>query len=193
MRKKHIRLYASGVVIGLMLVAVIPAGVCVTSPNHLFPTHLNAEGKNSDVSQTSLLFPPAPSGLYYVFSPFIQKRTTLTVYPLRDWGDKSFPYPTFMFIGSGVGIRPQHYVEFVVCSMEENPPQNVTLYSDGDYYATLTPVSTIIFDLWVYYFNYTSKGFHHLSFVPEGNESAALEIDFLVGVRGFREHILPYL
>ena len=42
-------------------------------------------------------------------------------------------------------------------------------------------------------FFYQKKGFHHLRFVPDGYESAAVFVGIQVGFQGFAENILPYL
>jgi len=155
------------------------------------PLQTPATIKNKDVSSTSLSLFSATSGLYYVFPRFAEKILPMCL--LRNWEDKPFPYPTFMFVGNGVGFRPSRDVRFAVYSRDVSPPQTVVMYCDGTYYATLTPVHGMIISLCYYCFTFTEKGFHHLTFIPEGNESDILEIDFQVGMHGFREHILPYL
>jgi hypothetical protein len=135
------------------------------------------------------------SALIYVVPLLIAKITGVPYRLVRNWNDKPFPHPTLMFFGSYISIRPKIGVTYYVLSFSSTPPEKVEMFSDNSSYATLNgisiPPSQPIVTLYPFY--YTEKGFHHLKFVPDGNESAAVYLDIQVGFKGFTKNILPYL
>jgi len=154
-----------------------------------------ATALNTQTDNESLLY-TLGSGLYMVFPPlFIQQGWAPWYYMLREWSSKPFPNTTLMFIGSGVSIRPLVPVIFYLVSLAQPAPHTVQVYSDGTSYASLFGISIPILypKFTLYLFSYQQKGFHHLRFVPDGNESAAVIMDIQVGFQGFVQHILPYL
>ena len=113
----------------------------------------------------------------------------------RNWENKQFPNTTIMFFGSICSIRPRIGIQFSIFSYSTDPPKKVEVFCDNDNktYATLKGISIPNVPITFYPFYYTKKGFHHLKFIPDGNESACLDIDFQVGFKGFLNNILPYI
>jgi len=132
-----------------------------------------------------LIYPPIPARLGWI--------PTLSF--IQDWSDKPFSNTTLMFIGSGVGFRPLIPVQFILYSFEDPAPEKVQVYLDGDSFVTLRGISIPPTHplVTMYGFSFSKKGFHHLKFVPDDNESATVYIDIQVGVQGFTKNILPYL
>jgi len=129
------------------------------------------------------------SGLIYVGFPlFVKILGGGGYYPISiaDWSSKPFHRPTIMWIGSGIGLLPGLPV-FMLLRIEDHGFIKIDLYSDGEFYTTLTGINFLVPVV------YNQKGFHHLKFVPEGFESETLEIDVQIGFNGFVENILPYL
>jgi hypothetical protein len=135
------------------------------------------------------------SALIYIVPPLIAKITGIPYRLVRNWYNKPFPQPTLMFFGSLIFIRPKIGVTYYVLSVSSTPPEKVEMFSDNSSYATLNGISfPPIHPIVTFYpFYYTEKGFHHLKFVPDGNESAAVYLDIQVGFKGFTKNILPYL
>lgn len=149
--------------------------------------HLNTVSYHSNEPINDDFWHSIPSsGLIHIGYPLIAKIFYDSPYIPKnvvDWSDKPFPRPTLMWIGNGIGIRPNLPIAFVLMGTERT---KVELYSDGELYATW-PLGPM------YIFAYYEKGFHHLKFVPEGFEEDTLEIDVQIGLNGFFENILPYL
>ena len=141
-------------------------------------------------------FETPTSTLLYILPPIVTKITESPYalsYPIKIWDDKPFPYPTLMYFGSLVGLRPKMPVTIWVSTHELSAPDEVDVYSDDEYYDTVTGVKFGPISFVYYPVNYLEKGFHRLKFVPDGNESACLEIDVQIGFRGFTKNIFPYL
>ena len=137
------------------------------------------------------------SGVYLVTPPIINYfkygEFFSSIELLRDWSGKTFTNATFMFIGGGIGYRPNFNITIRICSYYPGNPSKVHVYIDGEFYDTLYPywpggpICRRAYDLYYY-----EKGFHSLSFVA-GDNSSRLDIDVLVGFNGFFRNILPYL
>ena len=137
------------------------------------------------------------SGLYCIMPPLYYmlnygSYNASGLIKIRDWRYKPFTYPTSMIIGSGVGYKPNVVAMIPVFTNIINPdlPFKVRVFSDGEYYDTLEPMSILDFNIYVLL--YDEKGFHHLEFIADDNSSSA-EMDIQVGFDGFKENILPYL
>ena len=148
-------------------------------------------------SISSNLFSPLNSGLYQVTPPIINYfkygEFFSSIELIRDWRGKSFTNTTFMFIGGGIGFRPYFNCTIQIWSHVFGHPSKVHVFIDGEFYDTLYPfwpggpISIRAYNLYLY-----EKGFHRLTFVANDN-SSCLDIDVQIGVRGFVQHILPYL
>ena len=135
------------------------------------------------------------SALVYIVPPRIAQITGVPYRLVKDWNDKPFPHPTLMFFGSSISIRPKIGVTYYILSFSSIPPEKVEMFSDNTSYATLSGFSIPFNNPFVtlYPFYYSEKGFHHLKFIPDGNESAIVHLDIQVGLKGFIKNILPYL
>jgi len=200
MKKKQIIFRKKAVVVGIVMLfffVLLPLNTTAQDISTEMSDPLLSVSMKSNARETSespLLCPG--SGLYLAFPPFLVKRGWAPWYTqVRDWSNKPFPNETLMFIGSGVGFRPQVPVIFILLSFADPAPETVQVYLDGDEYVSLKGISIppIHPTFTLYAFSCTKKGFHHLKFVPDDNESAALSRDLQVGFRGFTENILPYL
>lgn len=194
MRKKFGKSFLkAGVILGiaaLLLSTIVPVNASVNKmPSIAQQSFLET---NSCLDNESLLVCPS-SGLYYVVPPLMARITNIPFRQVRDWNAKSFPHATLMFFGSCISIRPRMGVSYFLLSQSPTPPESVEVFSDNETYATLTGFKLGPISLTIYPFYYTEKGFHHLKFVPDGNESACIEIDFQVGFNGFFRNILPHL
>ncbi len=194
--KKSVKAGVAVFIVALFLLTIIPVNASVqtgllTQQQLVLKTNSNL---NEPVGDEPPLINPG-SALLYIVPPLLAHKTGVPYRLVRDWSGKSFPNSTLMWIGSGISIRPRIGIQYVVISRLPDPPEIVELYSDGELYATLAGISippiNPIFTL--YPLLYKEKGFHHLKFVPDGNESACLEIDFQVGFNGFLKNILPHL
>ena len=92
-----------------------------------------------------------------------------------------------------MSIRPGLGAFYWLISRSPSPPEVIEIFSDNESYTEVTGFKLGPISLTFYPFYYSEHGFHHLRIVPDGNESASLEVDFQVGFYGFVEHILPYL
>jgi len=155
----------------------------------------------SSISVNSEPISPSPlkapkSGLYNFIPPIINYfkygifRSSTEI--LRDWSDKSFTNTTLMIIGSGIGFRPNLNCTIWIYSHVPCPGK-VHVYLDGEFYDTIYahwpggPMSRRVYDL-----HYYEKGFHRLTFIA-GDNSSSVNMDVLVGFKGFLTNILPYL
>lgn len=132
-------------------------------------------------------FETPKSTLLYVLPPIVTKMMNYpytVCIPVKDLDDIPFPYPTEIFFGSLIGLRPNIDVTIWVSTHESVPPDKVDVYSDDEYYDTVTGVKLGPISMVYYPVNYSEKGFHHLKFVPDGNESASLEINVQIGLKG---------
>lgn len=149
----------------------------------LYPTENNNE--------SPLVFPG--SSLIYV-KPTIMASLTGSPYRLvRNWENKPFSNTTIMFFGCLSSIRPRMGIHFYIISYSTNPPKKVEVVCGNKSYATLRGFSIPGNPITLYPFYYSKKGFHHVKFIPDGNESASVNIDFQLGFRGFLKNILPHL
>ncbi|UCD14643.1 MAG: hypothetical protein JSW60_04275 [Thermoplasmatales archaeon] len=192
--KKSIKAGVALFTIVMFLSTVIPVNASFQTSPFMFQ---QASFKN-DVYTTENFDNESPlvcpsSALIYVVPPIIARITGVPYRLVRDWKNKQFPNTTIMFFGSLVSIRPRTGIVYSVISYSEDPPKKVELICDNKTYATLKGFSFPNLPITIYPFYYTKKGFHHLKFVPDGNESACLDIDFQVGFKGFLNNILPYL
>jgi hypothetical protein len=148
--------------------------------------------KNNQLNNDSMLICPG-SELLYIFSPIAARITGKPYRLVRNWENKQFPNTTIMFFGCLSSIRPRVGIQFSIMCYSENPPEKVEIVCDNKSYATIKGFSFSQIPITYYPFYYTKKGFHHLKFIPDGNESACLDVDFQVGFKGFVKNILPHL
>lgn len=190
--KKSIPVYIAA----FFLLTTMPVYASIQKADSLSPQPLLATYKQSPapIDNRSLLS-NFSSALIYIVPPLIAKITGVPYRLVRNWNDKPFPHPTLMFFGSYISIRPKIGVTYYVISFSSTPPEKVEMFSDNSSYATLNGISIPpIHPIETFYpFYYTEKGFHHLKFIPDGNESATVYVDFQVGFKGFTKNILPYL
>ena len=151
---------------------------------------------NSEPISASPLIPPK-SGVYRFILPIINYYrygdffSSMEV--LQDWSEKSFTNTTLMVIGGGIGFRPNLNLTIRIVSHYPGNPGKVHAYLDGVFYKTIYPkwvpgpMSRRVYDL-----HYYEKGFHRLTFIA-GDNSSSVNMDVLVGFRGFLTNILPYL
>lgn len=147
---------------------------------------LTAFTSNVTAANNDTPFETPTSTLRYVLPPIITKITAspyILSYPVKIWDDNPFPYPTLMYFGSFVGFRSNIHVTLWVSAHEFGAPDEVDVYSDDEYYDTVTGVKLGPISFVYYPVNYSGKGFHHMKFVPDGNESASLEIDVQIGFK----------
>ena len=97
-----------------------------------------------------------------------------------------------MYIGCGIGFRPNMYVAVIVFARTPGNPGKVNVYSDGEYYDTIYPEFWGPISSRRYVLFYYEKGFHSLTFIA-GDNSSKLDIDVQIGFNGFFRNILPYL
>jgi hypothetical protein len=179
---------------GMFLITIIP----VNASNQNISNELQLpyyqpiiDSKSLQNNESALVCPR--SALFYVVPPIAARFTGKPYKLVRNWIGKHFPNTTIMFFGSICSIRPRIGIQYNIYSNSEDPPKKVEVICDNETIATLKGISIPNFSLTYYPFYYTKKGFHHLKFIPDGNESACLNIDFQVGFNGFSKNILPYL
>lgn len=142
-------------------------------------------------NESLLVFPG--SSLIYVKPPIMARLTGVPYRLIRNWQNKQFNNTTIMFFGSLSSIRPRMGIHFYIISYSDNPPKKVEVICENKTYATLKGFSIPGNPITLYPFYYAKKGFHHVKFIPDGNESACVNIDFQLGFMGFRKNILPHL
>jgi len=191
MKKRNNVILKAGIsifVVVLFLLMAVPANASVQKISSEDKQKLVVKNDNSNepLNDDFWKFTPS-SGLFYAGFPLIARILhNAPYYPIQmvDWSDKTFPRPTLVWLGSGIGVRPTMPIAFILMG---EPFGDVELYSDGELYATIRGMNAM------YIVVYQQKGFHHLKFVPVGFESDTLEIDIQVGFNGFIKNILPYL
>ena len=138
------------------------------------------------------------SGLYRFTRPLMENLTDRYMFKLRDWTEKPFPVPTYMFFG-GMGKKPAPFLVIITSPNFSippyNPPDIITLYVDGQLYDSKTPIPFPSQDPFFYICSFLlyEQGFHHLEFVPDNNESNTVMADSQLGFNGFFQNIFPYL
>lgn len=149
----------------------------------------------SESISPSPLTPPKP-GLIYITPPIINWFKYGEYLPsyewIKHWDSKPFPNLTLMYIGSGIGSRPNLYVAVIVFARTPGNPGSVNVFSDGEYYDTIYPEFWGPISSRRYILFYYEKGFHSLTFIAADN-SSRVNIDVQVGFNGFFTNILPYL
>ena len=198
MKEKYKCFRKKAMVVGIVMLffcMLVPLSASANNVDSVLLKPQLITSKISGLSSDVPLMGPG-SGLFIIFPPLLARKGRLpSVSMIRDWSKKSFPNTTLMFIGSGVGMRPLVPVGFLLLSRADPAPKKVHVYTDGTSFAVLSGISFPFLhpQITLYGFSYSKKGFHHLRFVPDNNESAALFIDIQVGFQGFTKNILPYL
>jgi len=183
------KLLVFGVIVLFLLLAFAP------SINANISKSIISSISSNSMSRTSPIYPPQ-SGLVYIVPPIVNWFKYGEYIPkyemIENWGNKPFPHPIIMFIGSGIGFRPYMNVTIMVSAQRPNHPSEVDVYSDGKYYDTIYPRHLGPISIAYYKLFYYEKGFHTLMFIASDN-SSSVDVDVQVGFRGFIKHILPYL
>lgn len=134
---------------------------------------------------------PTVSGLYWIKSFLMQyiSGTETACWKLADWSDKPFPYDTFMFIGKTTAYKFE--TPFLLMTHVQF---NVSIYLDNKFYKTVAPFRPPFKpEILLFLFYFDGEGFHHIQFVPEDGVAFPVEFDFQLGLKGFKDNILPYL
>ena len=181
-------------IVGMFLLTIIPVNTSFQITSNELQTYYHQSTTVSKKIQNNESPLVCPSSALIYIVPTVMARLSGKPYRLvRNWENKEFPNTTIMFFGSICSLRPRIGIQFSVFSLSTDPPKKVEVVCDNKTYATLKGISIPNFPITFYPFYYTKKGFHHLKFIPDGNESACLNIDFQVGFQGFSNNILPYI
>jgi len=197
MKKKSKRTFKATVsifIVGIFLLTIIPVNTSIQISSREFqPSYYQSTIIMNKIQNNESLLVCPSSALIYLVPTVVARLTGKPYILLRNWEGKQFPNTTIMFIGRICSIRPLIGIQYSIFSYSMNPPKKVEVVCDNKTYATLKGFSIPNVPITYYPFYYTKKGFHHLKFVPDGNESACINIDFQVGFKGFLNNILPYI